>query len=96
LIGAVKEVFPQAERRECFKYLMQNYMKEFVEMEHMYPPARAYRREVHEHHKVDALGVAGVALWLKTHHYLLWYRSGFNPDIKYDYIINNIIEVFNN
>jgi hypothetical protein len=27
---------------------------------------------------------------------MLWYRSGFNPDIKCDYITNNIAEVFNN
>jgi hypothetical protein len=79
-----------------FQTLMQNYMKEFIGMEHMYPAARAYNREVHEHHKADALGVAGVALCLNTHHSLLWYRGGFNLDIKCDYIRNNITEVFNN
>jgi hypothetical protein len=26
----------------------------------------------------------------------LWYKSSFNPDIKCDYISNNIAEVFNN
>jgi hypothetical protein len=37
-----------------------------------------------------------VSLWLKEYHSLLWYRSGFNPSIKCDYITNNIVEVFNN
>jgi hypothetical protein len=62
----------------------------------MYPAARAYRKEVYEHHKVNVVGIDGVAAWLKSHHSLLWYRSGFNPDIKCDYITNNIVEVFNN
>jgi hypothetical protein len=34
--------------------------------------------------------------WLNHWHSLLWYRSGFNPAIKCDYITNNIAEVFNN
>jgi hypothetical protein len=33
---------------------------------------------------------------LDTYHSLLWYRSGFNPEIKYDYVTKNIVESFNN
>jgi hypothetical protein len=51
---------------------------------------------VYEHHKVNVVGIDGVVAWLKSHHSLLWYRSGFNPDIKCDYITNNIVELFNN
>jgi transposase-like protein len=29
LIGAVRDIFPQAEMRECFRHLMQNYIKQF-------------------------------------------------------------------
>jgi hypothetical protein len=31
------DVFPEAERRECFIHLMQNYIKKFFGKEHMYP-----------------------------------------------------------
>ena len=31
-----------------------------------------------------------------SHHKLLWYRCGFNPEIKCDYITSNIAESFNN
>jgi ribosomal protein L24E len=34
--------------------------------------------------------------WLDTYHSLLWYRSGFNPAIKYDYVTKNMVESFNN
>jgi hypothetical protein len=96
LTAAVKDVFPHAERRECFRHLIQNYIKNFTGKKHMYPAAWAYRKYVYEHHKVNVVGIDGVAAWLKSHHSLLWYRSGFNPDIKCDYITNNIVEVFNN
>jgi hypothetical protein len=33
---------------------------------------------------------------MKWNHPLLWYRGGFNTDIKCDYITNNIAEVFHN
>jgi hypothetical protein len=38
------DVFPEAERRECFIHLMQNYIKKFFGKEHMYPASRAYKR----------------------------------------------------
>jgi hypothetical protein len=62
----------------------------------MYSTACAYRPEVYEHHKANVMTIDGLVHWLKEHHSLLWYRSGFNPDIKCDYITNNIAEVFNN
>jgi transposase-like protein len=93
---AVQEVFPHAEWREYFRHLMQNYIKQFAGKEHMYPVARAYMTDVYEHHKANFAAIAGVSSWLKEHHSLLWYRSGFNPAIKCDYITNNIAEVFNN
>jgi transposase-like protein len=96
LIAAVKNVFPQAEMRECFRHLMQNFIKQFPGKEHMYLVARAYRREVHEEHKSNVVGIDGFLTWMKWNHPLLWYRSGFNTDIKCDYITNNIAEVFNN
>jgi hypothetical protein len=96
LTEAIKDVFPNAKRRECFRHLMQNYVKQWPGKEHMYPAARAYRPEVYEHHKLNIVGIDGVAAWLEQWHSLLWYRSGFNPDIKCDYITSNIAKVFNN
>jgi hypothetical protein len=96
LIRAVRDIFPQAEMRECFRHLMQNYIKQFSEKEHMYPAARTYMREVHEQHKANVVQIDGFVMWMKWNHPLLWYRSGFNMDIKCDYITNNIPEVFNN
>jgi hypothetical protein len=92
----VKEVFPNAEGRECFRHLMQNYIKQFPRREHMYPAAQTYMREMHDFHMENVGCIANVSSWLKKHHSLLWYRSDFNPATKCDYITNNIAEVFNN
>jgi transposase-like protein len=43
LIAAVSDVFSEAERRECFRHLTQNYMKQFVGKEHMHPASQAYK-----------------------------------------------------
>jgi hypothetical protein len=75
---------------------MQNYVKRFPGgAEHMYPAARAYRKVVHDHHLAIVREKSDVCYWLDTYHSLLWYRSRFNPEIKCDYVINNITESFN-
>ena len=96
LMHAVNDVFPYAERRECFRHLMGNYVKHHAGSEHMYPAARAYRRDVFEHHVSQVRNVHKIVEYLDQHHKFLWYRSGFNKDIKCDYITNNMAEVFNN
>jgi hypothetical protein len=78
---AVQDVFLHAERRECFRHLIQNYIKQFVEKEYMYTAARAYMSDVYEHHKANFAAIGGVSLWLKEYHSLLWCRSGFNSVI---------------
>ncbi|XP_040380857.1 uncharacterized protein LOC102714198 [Oryza brachyantha] len=93
---AVKYAFPMAEQRECFRHLMDNYVKKFSGAEHMYPAGRAYRREVYEYHMSKVLENPDVKYYLDTYHSLKWMRSGFNPAIKCDYVTNNIAEVFNN
>jgi phenolic acid decarboxylase len=96
LTAAVLDVFPHAEQRECFRHLMQNYIKNFVGKEFMYPAAQTYRSEVYAHHMTNVASIPSVIPWMKEHHKLTWYRSGFNQAIKCDYITNNIAEVFNN
>ncbi|WVZ70929.1 hypothetical protein U9M48_019558 [Paspalum notatum var. saurae] len=50
LIEAVKQVFPWAEHRECFRHLMENMKKNFTGTEYakyMWPAARAYTPKKH-------------------------------------------------
>jgi hypothetical protein len=96
LENAVKTVFPHAEQRECFRHLMENYVKKYGGAEYMYPATRAYRKVVHEHYKTIFHSKSDVAYWLDQYYSPLWYRSGFNPIIKCDYVTNNIAESFNN
>ena len=97
LENAVKNVFPNAEQRECFLHLMKKFQKRFRGFGKMYPAARAYREEIFKDHMVVILNESEEVLkWLKDFHKLLWYRCAFHPEIKYDYITNNIAEVFNN
>jgi len=96
LMGAVNRVFPNTEKRECFRHLMQNYIKHHAGSEYMYPAAMAYRKEIYEHHIAPLRAVPVIARYLEKDHPFLWYRSGYNPAIKCDYLTNNIAEVFNN
>jgi hypothetical protein len=96
LTATVLDVLPHAERKECFRHLMQNYIKKFVGKEFMYPATHAYRGEVYAHHMTNVAFIPGVIPWMKEYHKLTCYMSGFNQAIKCDYITNNIVEVFNN
>ena len=99
LENAVKQIFPQAEHRECFRHLMQNFIKRYSgdTFGRMYPAARAYRTAVFDHHMEKKLEAdSEVGKYLAQYHHLLWMRCAFNPAIKCDYITNNIAEVFNN
>jgi hypothetical protein len=68
LIAAIKEAFPHVERRECFRHLIQNYIKNFCGKELMYHASRAYRREVYEHNLANVAVIDGVSAWLKANH----------------------------
>ena len=96
---AVKDVFPQAEHRECFRHLMQNFIKRFGgdTYSKMYPAARTYRPRVFKYFFNQVVSANPQILeWLENHHKLLWMRSAFNPEIKCDYVTNNLAESFNN
>ena len=98
LENAVVEVFPQAEQRECFRHLMQNFMKKFhgEACEHMWPAARAYKYDIFYHHFQKVISASPqVHGYLTKYHSLLWMRYKFNPAIKCDYINNNLAESFN-
>jgi hypothetical protein len=96
LENAMKAVFYHVEQRECFRHLMENYVMRYAGAEYIYPAARAYRKVVHENHKALVRRNPEAQAWLDGYHSLLWYRSGFNPVIKCDYVTNNMAESFNN
>ena len=101
LENAVNNVFPHAEKRECFGHLWMNLIKKFRgdEFGRMWPAARAYTAQTHSYHlgKIKAACTQNdFESWLSTYHSLLWYRSGFNTAIKCDHINNNLAESFNN
>jgi len=97
LENAVKNVFPNAEQRECFFHLMKKFVKRFQGFGGMYPAARAYREEVFIDHMVAIIKESDKGrVWLNKYHNLKWMRCAFNPEIKCDYVTNNVAEVFNN
>jgi hypothetical protein len=61
------------------------------------PAARAYREDIF-YEKIASIIFESPepVQWLQKNHKLLWYRCAFNPEIKCDYITNNISESFNN
>jgi hypothetical protein len=93
----VKTAFPNAEQRECFYHMVKNFQKHYKGFGQIYPAARAYREDIFYEHIAKMVSESAAAVeWLKTNHKLLWYRCGFNPEIKCDYITSNIAESFNN
>jgi hypothetical protein len=64
LTAVVLDVFPEAEQKECFRHLIQNYMKPFVGKEHMYPASQTYKSQVYEQHHANFLVINGVGPWL--------------------------------
>jgi transposase-like protein len=99
LIAVVKQVFPWSEQRECFRHLMENMKKNFhgaVFAKNMWPAARAHEPGKHQYF-LDKVFAASphVKKWLDDHHNLLWARSKFSPNIKCDYINNNLAGSWN-
>ncbi|KAG8079779.1 hypothetical protein GUJ93_ZPchr0007g6413 [Zizania palustris] len=98
LENAVKKVFPHVEQRECFRHLMDNFVKKFHGdiPNHMWPAAKAYRLEVFNYHMDKVLKQCPtVADYLRRYHNLMWMRCSYNTNIKCDYINNNLAECFN-
>nr|ABA98175.1 transposon protein, putative, Mutator sub-class [Oryza sativa Japonica Group]ABA98179.1 transposon protein, putative, Mutator sub-class [Oryza sativa Japonica Group] len=86
----VHTVFEHAEQRECFWHLMKNFVKRFGGdvHSHIYPAARAYRKEIWQSHTKEVIEACSDVLpWLEAYHPLKWMRSGFNPAIKQDRVL---------
>jgi hypothetical protein len=77
LENAVKNVFPKAEQRECFRHLMGNAVKKFQgeKFSHMWPAAKAYKKSKFDWHmKQVFMEEAKVHTYLELYHNLLWMR----------------------
>jgi len=99
LENAVKDMYPWAEHRECFRHLMDNFVKRHQGpvFRNMYPAARAYDEGRFEHYMAKIFEASPAAkTWLDNNHKLKWMRSKFSEHIKCDYITNNLAEVWNN
>jgi hypothetical protein len=99
LLNAVRDVFPQVDQRECFRHLMENFVKRFSgeSVGHMWPAARAYDKYVYECHMAAVYaGNPEAKKWLEAYHKLKWQRSYFDSEIKCDYVTSNVAESFNN
>lgn len=95
---AVVQVFPYADQRECFRYLM-HFMKRYsgVIYSRMYPAVETYKKDKFQYHMTQMFsGRNDVFKYLDEHHSPKWMRCDFNQEIKCDYITNNLAECFNN
>ena len=51
----------------------------------IYPAARAYRESVFNYFYESVTDAyPDVLVWMEAHHYKLWMRSSFNPEIKWE------------
>jgi hypothetical protein len=77
--------------------MVRNFKKRYRGFGMIYPAARAYTKDIFYDNIAKMLSESEVVVqWLRTNHNLLWYRCGFNPEIKCDYITSNTAESFNN
>lgn len=98
LENVVERVFPNCEKRECFRHLMENLTKRKTGTVYgnLWLAARAFRSEIYDYHMDKVLSAdPDVGDWLYKHYKLLWARSKFSPKIKCDFIINNVAESWN-
>jgi hypothetical protein len=62
----------------------------------LWPAARSYTKPTHSYHVGKIMEAdCTFAPWMNQYHPLLWYKSGFNTEIKCDHINNNLVESFN-
>ncbi len=80
LEAAVQRVFPLAEKRECFRHLMENMKKKYhgPVYGNMWQAARAYRPDKFAFYLNKVLDATpDIEDWLNRNHKLLWARSKF-------------------
>ncbi|XP_051227465.2 uncharacterized protein [Lolium perenne] len=100
VMTGVKEVFPEAEHRECMFHLVSNFKKKFhgkVFDDHLWAAAYSWNPYVFDKHWVAMEEVKPAATaYIRKWHNRLWSRSQFSTLCKVDYVTNNLAECFNN
>ena len=100
VMTGVKDVFPEAEHRECMYHLVTNFKKRYrgkVFDEHLWQAAYAWNPYIFEKHWVEIEEANPAATqYLRQWHTRLWTRSQFSTASKVDYVTNNLAESFNN
>jgi hypothetical protein len=72
LENAMKNVFSNAEQRECFYHFVRNFQKRFRGFGQIYPATRAHREEIFYDNLAKMVSESAQALqWLRTNHKLL-------------------------
>ncbi|KAM0901148.1 hypothetical protein ACQ4PT_020159 [Festuca glaucescens] len=99
VMTGVKEVFPEAEHRECMFHLVSNFKKKFhgkVFDDHLWAAAYSWNPYLFDKHWIamEATKPAATA-YLRKWHNRLWSRSQFLTICKVDYVTNNLAECFN-
>ncbi|KAM0871111.1 hypothetical protein ACQ4PT_039610 [Festuca glaucescens] len=99
MIG-VKEVFPEAEHRECMFHLVSNFKKKFtgkVFDDHLWAAAYSWNPYIFDKNWATMVAVKPAATaYIRKWHNRLWSRSQFSTICKVDYVTNNLAECFNN
>jgi len=97
--GAVEEVFPGVEHRECMRHLWKNMKKSFsgeLYGKNMWCAAKSFTVSKFNYFmgKIQEKDPSALE-WLDENHPYVWSRSKFFEDCKVDYINNNLSECFN-
>ena len=99
IMGAVAEVFPQVEHRECMFHLVTNFKKRYrgkVFDDHLWAAAYSWNPYLFKKHWAEMEKVKPAATDYLRRHKKLWTRSQFKTICKVDYVTNNLAESFNN
>ncbi|XBI79870.1 hypothetical protein VPH35_089192 [Triticum aestivum] len=100
VMTGVKEVFPEAEHRECMFHLVTNFKKKFhgkVFDDHLWAAAYSWNPYLFDKHWVAMETTKPTATaYMRKWHNRLWSRSQFSTICKVDYVTNNLAESFNN
>ncbi|XP_062179417.1 uncharacterized protein LOC133884028 [Phragmites australis] len=97
--GAVDDVYPGVEHRECMRHLWKNMKKKYygpLFAQNMWAAAKSFTIEKFNYHmgKIEEKSPDALS-WLDNNHPYVWSRSKFSDDCKVDYINNNLSECFN-
>uniref|UniRef100_A0A0A9D158 SWIM-type domain-containing protein n=1 Tax=Arundo donax TaxID=35708 RepID=A0A0A9D158_ARUDO len=97
--GAVDDVYPGVEHRECMRHLWKNMKKHYygpLFAQNMWAAAKSFTNDKFKYHmgKIEEKS-PNALVWLDDNHPYVWSRSKFSEDSKVDYINNNLSKCFN-